>query len=112
MNDNVVKKVGSWKKKRSRLLKVGKTDVKSALGFFWHDSHKIYVAATPRDIVEWKERGYKDGDLHDMSELENAFRSSTALKFLSWCGSGVIVRQGAAQVTFEYDDKKVVLRMR
>jgi hypothetical protein len=47
-----------------------------------------------------------------MSELENAFRSSTAMKFISWCQTGVIVRQGASQVTFEYDDKKVVLRMR
>ena len=100
------------KKKISRLIRVGKTDVKSALGFFWFDSRKIYVAATPQDIVEWKKREYKDGELHDMSELENAFRSSTALKFISWCQAGVIVRQGASQVTFEYDDKKVVLRMR
>ena len=99
-------------KKHGRLLKIGKTDVRSALGFFWHDNHKIYVAATPEDIVEWKERGYKDGDLHKMSELESAFRSSSALKFISWCKTGCIVRQGATQVTFEYDDKKVVLRMR
>ena len=101
-------------KKHGRLLKVGKTDVKSALGFFWHDNHKIYVAAIPEDIVEWKERGYKDGDMHKMSELEDAFRSSSALKFISWCQpqKGCIVRQGATQVTFEYDDKKVVLRMR
>lgn len=99
-------------KKHGRLIKIGKTDVKSALGFFWHDNHKIYVAATPEDIVEGKERGYKDGDLHKMSELESAFRSSSALKFISWCKTGCIVRQGAAQVTFEYDDKEVVLRMR
>ena len=39
-------------KKHGRLIKIGKTDVKSALGFFWHDNHKIYVAATPEDIVE------------------------------------------------------------
>lgn len=101
-------------KKHGRLIKIGKTDVRSALGFFWHDNHKIYVAATPEDIVEWKEKGYTDGDLRKMSELESAFRSSSALKFISWChvNSGCIVRQGARQVTFEYDDKKVVLRMR
>ena len=101
-------------KKHGRLIKIGKTDVRSALGFFWHDNHKIYVAATPEDIVEWKEKGYTDGDLHKMSELESAFRSSSALKFISWChvNSGCIVRQGARQVTFEYDDKKVVLRRR
>lgn len=98
--------------KNSRLIKIGRTDVRSALGFFWHDNHKIYVAATPEDIVEWKERGYKDGDMLRMSELEDAFRSSSALKFISWCRTGCIVRQGSTQVTFEYDDKKVVLRMR
>jgi hypothetical protein len=98
--------------KESRLIKIGRTDVRSALGFFWHDNHKIYVAATPEDIVEWKEHGYTDGDLHKMAEIETAFRSSSALKFISWCKSGCIVRQGATQVTFEYDDKKVVLRMR
>lgn len=98
--------------KNSRLIKIGRTDVRSALGFFWHDNHKIYVAATTEDIVEWKERGYTDGDLHKMAEIEAAFRSSSALKFISWCRTGCIVRQGAAQVTFEYDDKKVVLRMR
>ena len=98
--------------KNIRLIKIGRTDVRSALGFFWHDNHKIYVAATPEDIVDWKERGYKDGDLHEMSELESAFRSSSALKFISWCKTGCIVRQGATQVTFEYDDKKVVVRMR
>lgn len=98
--------------RNSRLIKIGRTDVRCALGFFWHDNHKIYVAATTEDIVDWKERCYRDGDLHDMSELESAFRSSSALKFISWCKSGCIVRQGATQVTFEYDDKKVVLRMR
>jgi len=102
------------KKKERRLIKVGKTDVRNALGFFWHDNHKIYVAATPEDIVEWKERGYSDGDLHRMHELEDAFRSSSALKFISWChpDNGCIVRQGATQVTFEYDTQKVVLRIR
>lgn len=98
--------------KNSRLIKIGKVDVRHALGFFWHDNHKIYVAATQEDIVEWKKRGYKDGDLNKMSDLESAFRSSSAMKFISWCKTGCIVRQGATQVTFEYDDKKVVLRMR
>ena len=99
-------------KRKRKLLKIGKTDVKSALGFFWHDRHKLYVAATPEDIAHYKSQGYTDADLHPMSELETAFRESTALKFISWCKFGCIVRQGAHQVTFEYDNQKVVLRIR
>jgi len=99
-------------KKTRKLLRIGRVDVKSALGFFWHDNHKLYVAATPEDIDEWKERGYTEADLHPMSELECAFRNSSALKFISWCKTGGIVRQGARQVTFEYDTQKVVLRIR
>ena len=45
-------------------------------------------------------------------ELEDAFRNSTALKFISWCNNGPIVHQGARQVTFDYNTHKVVLRMR
>jgi len=100
------------KNKPKRLIKVGKTDVRNALGFFWHDRHKIYVAASPSDIYEWKDRGYGDSDVHPMEELESAFRESTALKFISWCNGGGIVRQGARQVTFDYNTHKVVLRMR
>ena len=100
------------KNRPERLIKVGKTDVRNAMGFFWHDRHKIYVAASPSDIDEWKARGYADSDLHPMEELESAFRESTALKFISWCDNGGIVRQGARQVTFDYNTHKVVLRMR
>lgn len=98
------------KKKEERLIKVGRTSVKDALGFFWHDHHKIFVAATPEDIVEWKSRGMPEP--RPMSELEEAFRNSTALKFISWCKSGSIVPQGAKQVTFEYVTHKVVLHIR
>ena len=41
----------------SRLIKIGKVDVRHALGFFWQDNYKIYVAETPEDIVEWNGRG-------------------------------------------------------
>lgn len=100
------------KNRTRRLIKVGKTDVRSALGFFWADKTKMYVAATPGDVAEWKARGFSESDLRPMLELENAFRASSVLKFISWCGLGVIVRQGTRQVTFEYDDSKVVVRMR
>ena len=100
------------KNRPKRLIKVGKTDVRNAMGFFWHDSHKIYVAATKSDIEEWKKRGFTEADLMPMEELEDAFRNSTALKFVSWCSNGPIVRQGARQVTFDYNTHKVVLRMR
>lgn len=99
------------KEKECKLIKVGKTDVKSALGFFWHDRHKIYVAATPEDIVEWKKRG-ADYCLHPMSQLEQAFRDSEALRFISWCKLGGIVRQGARQVTFEYTTHKSVIHIK
>lgn len=100
------------KKREQRLIRIGKKCVKSALGFFWHDRHKIYIAATPEDIDNWKSRGYSDADLHPMSELEDAFRNSTAFKFISWCNTGSIVPQGARQVTFEYTTHKVVLHIR
>jgi len=97
--------------KKRRLIRVGRTNVKDALGFFWRDRHKIYVAASPQDIDEYKSRGYSDKDLHPMEDLEQAFRDSGALRFISWCGISCIVRQGARQVTFDYGDDKVVLRI-
>lgn len=98
------------KKKENKLISVGRTCVKDALGFFWHDRHKIFVAETQKDVDEWNERGMKE--LHPMSELEDAFRNSTAFKFISWCNTGSIVPQGARQVTFEYTTHKVVLHIR
>ena len=100
------------KTRHKRLIKVGKTDVRNAIGFFWHDGHKIYVAATKSDVEEWKKRGFTEADLMPMEGLEDAFRNSTALKFISWCNNGPIVHQGARQVTFDYNTHKVVLRMR
>ena len=100
------------KNRRKRLIRVGKTDVRCAIGFFWHDCHKIYVAATKSDVDEWNSRGYSEADIHPMEDLEDAYRNSTALKFISWCNDGPIVRQGARQVTFDYNTHKVVLRMR
>ena len=97
---------------KSKLIRIGRTDVKSALGFFWHDRHKIYVAATPEDIVEWKKRGCDKGDLHPMSELEQAYKDSEALRFISWCKLGGIVRQGARQVTFEYTTHKSAIHIK
>ena len=97
--------------KNSRLIKIGRTDVRSALGFFWHDWHKIYVAATQEDVREWEKRGYECG-LRPMSELEQAFKDSTAFRFISWCKLGNIVRQGAKQVTFEYATHKSVIHIK
>ena len=98
--------------KKRRPIRIGRTNVKNALGFFWHDRHKIYVAASPQDIDEYKSRGYSDRDLHPMEDLEQAFRDSGALRFISWCGKlSCIVRQGARQVTFDYGDDKIVLHI-
>jgi hypothetical protein len=96
--------------KGSKLIKIGRKDVKSALGFFWHDRHKLYVAQTPEDVEEWKRRGY--GELHPMSELEQAFKDSEALRFISWCRLGGIVRQGAHRVTFEYTTHRSVIHIK
>lgn len=94
-----------------RLIKIGKSDLRSALGFFWLDRQKIYVAAGPEDVAEWKAHGY--ADIHPMTELESAFRESGPLRFISWCGLGSIVRQGAGQATFTYDNgHKVTVRIR
>lgn len=101
--------------KKRKPIKIGNTCVKNALGFFWHDRCKIYVVATPEDIDEYKGRGYTDKELHPMQDIEEAFRQSVALRFISWCkskGLGCIVRQGAGQVTFDYGDDKVVIHIR
>lgn len=94
-----------------RLLRVGRSDVRNALGFFWHDRTKIYVARRSADVDEWAERGFSDGDLRPMAELEAAYRASGALRFVSWCSpkDGCIVRQGARRVTFIYQEEKSVV---
>ena len=96
-------------KKKCRLLKVGRTSVKKALGFFWHDGSKIYVAESWDDVNDW-EKGGVDCYLYPMDRLEHAFRSSHSLRFISWYKPerGCIVRQGARRVTFEYTDHKSV----
>lgn len=95
-----------------RLVKIGKVSVKNAIGFFWFDKTKIYVAKSLKDVKEFEKRGYTKRDLHDMSELEQAFRDSSSLRFISWCDTGNIVRQGARQVTFDYNTDKVVVHIR
>ena len=97
---------------KRKLVKIGKVSVKNAIGFFWHDRHKIYVVSSPEDIEEFKSHGYEDSDLHPMEELEQAFRDSEALRFISWCNLGSIVREGARQVTFDYGEDKVVIHIR
>jgi len=99
--------------RKGKLIKVGRDMVKSARGFFWCDNHMIYVAEDQRDIDEFRNMGY--GELHDMSELEEAFLSSTPLRFITWCSHGkrrCIVRQGATRVTFEYTTHKSVIRIK
>ena len=102
--------------KKRKLLKIGRTDVKSALGFFTRDGYKIYVASSQDDVDQFvRHGGYAPEDLRPMSEIEATFRRSSALKFISWCRfgkMGCIVPQGARQVTFDYDTQKVVLRIR
>lgn len=102
---------------KRRLIKIGRVSVKNALGFFWCDTTKIYVAATPEDIDNWKARLRSSIDqggakLRPMEELEQAYRKSSALRFISWCDTGCIVRQGAKQVTFDYGSDKVVFHVR
>ena len=102
--------------KKRKLLKIGRTDVKSALGFFTRDGYKIYVAASQEDVDNYVSRGgYTMEEFHPMSEIESVYRGSSALKFISWCRfgyMGCIVPQGAHKVTFDYDTQKVVLRIR
>lgn len=97
-----------------RLIKVGRTFVNNAIGFFWHDKTRIYVAKSKKDIDEWKCRGFGDEDLHPMCELEQAFKDSSALRFISWCDvkMGGIVKQGARQVKFEYDTHVSVIHIK
>lgn len=97
------------KTRTKRLIKVGKTDVRNAIGFFWIDNGKIFVAATQEDVDKWST---KSSVLRPMEELEQAFKDSHALRFVSWCGSGAIVRQGARQVTFEYDTHKSIMHIK
>ena len=97
---------------KGRLIKIGRTYVKSAIGFFWRDGYKMYVAGSREDKNDYIRRGYGEGEFHGMAELESAFRNSSAMRFVSWCGQGSIVRQGARQVTFTYDTHKVSLRIK
>lgn len=98
-------------KKKRRLIKIGKVSVKNAVGFFWHDKTKIYVARTSEDAT-WYQEQHPETTLYPMEKLEQAFRDSSALRFISWCDTGYIVRQGACQVTFDYGVDKVVFHVR
>jgi hypothetical protein len=95
-----------------RLVRIGHTSVKNAFGFFWFDKTKIYVARNIKDLEEFEDRGHTKKELHPMCEIEQAYRDSSALRFISWCDTGCIVRQGARQVTFDYAIDKVVLHVR
>jgi hypothetical protein len=98
-------------KKKRRLIKIGKVSVKNAVGFFWHDKTKIYVARTSEDVTCHQEL-HPENILYSMDKLEHAFRDSSALRFISWLDTGSIVRQGARQVTFDYGVDKVVFHVR
>ena len=93
----------------TRLLKIARTDVRNAVGFFWHDRQKIYVAESMEEADKWKERGFP---LRPMCELEQAFKDSTALRFVAWCQKGMIVNQGARRVTFVYSTHKSVMHIK
>lgn len=123
---NQARNKGKWK-----LIKIGKVVVKSALGFFWRD-YSMYVANSTQDMLDYKAMGFRDEEFHAMSELEEAFKSSSPFRFISWCQSacvaggkdgnsprytkwtlgGCIVRQGAKQVTFDYTTHKSVIRIK
>lgn len=100
---------------KRKLLKIGRTNVTSALGFFTRDGYQIYVAASQEDVDSYvKHGGFTAEDLRPMEEIESVYRGSSAFKFISWCRPGYmgcIVPQGAHQVTFDYDTQKVVLRI-
>lgn len=108
---NILTDMAERKRMARRLVKIGKVSVKNAMGFFWLDKTKIYVARNLKDVQEFEERGFTKRNFHDMSELEKAFRESSALRFVSWCDTGCIVRQGARQVTFDYGTDKVVVHI-
>lgn len=95
-----------------RLLKIGNIKVADALGFFWHDKNAIYVAHTPSDIAKWMARAESRCKLYPMSKIEEAFKMSHALRFISWCSAGGIVKQGAGRVTFVYDTHKSTLHIK
>lgn len=95
--------------KKSRLIRIGNIFVKDAIGFFWKDNVKMYIAMSKKDIDTFKQYGYSKAEFHPMEELENAYRNSSALKFISWCSGGIIVHDGAHQTTFDYDTQKIVV---
>lgn len=98
-------------KRVKRLLKIGKSDVKSALGFIWIDKAHLYVVGSSDDL---KGDRFTPDDIRPMDELENAFRESSFLKSISWLNvsKGCIVRQGAKKVTFDYGTEKSVIHIR
>ena len=96
------------KAEERRPVKIGRTSVMNAVGFFWFDYSKILVAKDMDDVGLFKGYGKK---LRPMDEIERVFRDSSFLRSISWCGGGVIVRQGARQVTFDYGTDKVVLHL-
>jgi hypothetical protein len=98
-------------KKKRRLIKIGNVSVKNATGFLWQDKTKIYVFRTSDDATWYRDR-HPEATLYPMEKLEQAFRDSSALRFISWCDTGCIVRQGARQVTFDYGSDKVVFHVR
>ena len=100
-------------KSESKLLKIGRANVKSAIGYFCHNGYQFYVASGSEEVQEWKKRG-ADCHLHAMSELEDAFMKGHPFRFITWCNpaKGYIVRQGAKKLTFVYTTHKSVIHIK
>lgn len=93
-----------------RLLRIGRVNVKSAVGFFVRDNAYIVVAADPEDMGSYW-RTYGDARLRPMHELEQAFKDAGALRCISWVDGGIIVKPCARQVSFVYATHKVVMHI-
>lgn len=93
-----------------RLLRIGRVNVKSAVGFFVRDNAYIVVAADPEDIGSYR-RTYGDAHLRPMHELEQAFKDAGALRSIAWVDGRIIVRMCARQVSFVYATHKVVMHI-
>lgn len=93
-----------------RLLRIGRVNVKSAVGFFVRDNTYIVVAADPEDIGSYR-RTYEDALLRPMHELEQSFKDAGALRSISWVDGSIIVKPCAKQVSFVYATHKVVMHI-
>lgn len=93
------------------LLKIGKTDVRSALGFFLR-GHRFTVVAGHADLERLLGEGHEAAELRRMGEIEAAFLGASAFGYIQWSHGGMIVREGARRISFLYDTHRSTICIR